>query len=241
MDLDNKVAIITGAGRGIGKDISIALAKENCNVVLVSRTEAQLKDAINEIKKSDVKSKAIYIAADLSLKQDIDKVVQKTLEHFGNIDILINNAAFLSSSSFFDLSEEIWDKTLDINLKSVFLLSQKVMEIMVKNKTGYIINISSTAALQVPPTIAVYGISKKALIGLSEVLYEIGKESNVKVSTIFPGMTDTEMLRSFNPPVEHSKWMLPADITDCVLFLLKQSDRVVVKEIIPWASKHDQI
>jgi len=241
MDLENKSVVITGAGRGIGKDISIALAKEKCNVVIVSRTETQLQDVINEIKKNDKKSPAFYIVADLSKKPDIDMVIQKTLSTFGKIDILINNAAFLSSGSFFDISEEIWDKTMDINLKSVFLLSQRAIEIMIKNKMGYIINISSTAALQVPPGIAAYGISKVALNGLSEVLYEIGKANNVKVSTIFPGMTDTEMLRSFNPPVERSKWMHPEDITNCILFLLKQSGRVVVKEVVPWASKHDQI
>ena len=187
MDLENKAAIITGAGRGIGKDISIALAKEKCNVVIVSRTETQLQDVINEIKKNDKKSPAFYIVADLSKKQDIDMVIQKTLSTFGKIDILINNAAFLSSGSFFDISEEIWDKTMDINLKSVFLLSQKAIEIMIKNKMGYIINISSTAALQVPPGIAGLTFSLGSDISLWRSTLFIRKRSPFfTVNSLFP-------------------------------------------------------
>ena len=112
---------------------------------------------------------------------------------------------------------------------------------MKEKRSSYIINISSTAALYVPATLTTYGASKKAMIGMNEALYETAKEYGVKVSIIYPGMIDTEMLRGFNPPVEASKWMQPEDMMDCVLFLLKQSERMVVKEITPWAAKHDQI
>ena len=112
---------------------------------------------------------------------------------------------------------------------------------MEKQKSGYIINISSTAALCVPPGIAAYGISKLGMSGLTQALYETAKKSKVKVSIIYPGMTDTQMLRGFNPPVDPEKWMLPEDISDCVVFLLKLSDRVIIKELTPWAVKHDQI
>ncbi len=112
---------------------------------------------------------------------------------------------------------------------------------MVKRKSGYIINISSTAALEVPPGIAAYGISKLAMVGLTQAMYEVGKDFGVKVSAIYPGMTDTEMLRGFSPPVDPEKWMRPEDISDCVIFLLKQSDRMVIKDIIPWARRHDKI
>lgn len=104
-----------------------------------------------------------------------------------------------------------------------------------------VINISSTAALQVPGALTSYGTSKVGLIGLSQALYETAKEYGVKVSVIYPGMTDTEMLRDFNPPVDPNRWMLPEDIVGCILFLLKQSDRVVVRDIVPWAARHDKI
>jgi NAD(P)-dependent dehydrogenase (short-subunit alcohol dehydrogenase family) len=154
---------------------------------------------------------------------------------------LINNAAVLFASDILEVSGEEWDKTMDINLRSAFFLSQKVLKIMIEQKSGYIINISSTAALEVPPGIAAYGISKLAMTGMTQAMYEAGKEYGVKVSAIYPGMTDTEMLRGFDPPVAPDKWMKPEDISDCILFLLKQSDRMVVKDIIPWARRHDKI
>ena len=239
MDLKDKVAIITGSGRGIGKDVGLALAKDGCKVVLVSRTAGELEKTKREI--IDSGGNAISIVADLSKKEDIEKIVHKTLTEYGRIEILINNAAVLISCPFNEITEELWDTMINTNLKGTFFLSQKVLEIMKNQKSGYIINVSSTAALYVPPPIAVYGISKLGLVGLSQAMYEIGKEYDVKVSTIYPGMTDTKMLRDLNIAVDQKKWMAPEDITGCILFLLKQSSRIVIKELIPWASKHDQI
>ena len=239
MELNKKTAIITGSGRGIGKDIALTLAEEGCNVVITSRTKDQL-DMVSERLK-ELNADFLSLPLDLSKKEDIDVLVDTTLKEFKSVDILINNASVLFAGPFLELSEEEWDKTFDVNLKAVFLLSQKALKLMCENKSGYIINISSTAAIEVPPVIAAYGISKLAVSGLSQVLYETGKEHGVKVSTIYPGMTDTEMLRSFNPPVDSKKWMMPEDITGCVMFLLKQSERVVIKDMVPWAAKHDQI
>jgi short-subunit dehydrogenase len=112
---------------------------------------------------------------------------------------------------------------------------------MREKRSGYIINISSTAAIQVPGTLTTYGTSKKALVGLSEALYEAAKEYGVKVSIIYPGMTDTEMLRGFNPPVPPDRWMKTDDLVGCVLFLLEQSERVVIRDLVPWAARHDKI
>lgn len=239
MNLKNKIAIITGSGRGIGRNVGLALAKEGCKVVLVSRTVGELEKTKKEI--IDSGGNAIFIVADLTKKEDIEKIIQRTLTEYRRIDILINNAAVLFSSPFHEITEEQWDTTMDTNLKAVFFLSQKVLEIMKNQKSGYIINVSSTAALCVPPSNAVYGISKLGLVGLSQAMYEIGKEYGVKVSTIYPGMTGTKMLRDFNPPVDPENWMLPEDITSCVLFLLKQSERVVVKDMVPWAARYDKI
>jgi len=239
MDLNKKTAIITGSGRGIGKDIALTLAKEGCNIVITSRTKDQLDKVAAQLEKNS--AGFLSLALDMAKKEDIDILVDETLKKFKSIDILINNASVLYSEPFLESSDEVWDKTFNVNLKSVFLLSRKVLKLMCERKSGYIINISSTAALGVPPVIAAYGISKLAVSGLSQVLYETGKEFGVKVSTVYPGMTDTEMLRGFNPPVESKKWMMPEDITGCVTFLLKQSERVVIKDIIPWAARHDQI
>lgn len=239
MKLDGKVAIVTGAGRGIGKNISLSLAEEGCRLVLISRTRSQLEKVKQEIVQKG--GEAIIVATDISKKRNINMIIDETLKNYKTIDILINNAAVLYSSDFLDITEDEWDITMGVNLKAAFLLSQGVMKIIIKQGSGYIINISSTAALEVPPGIAAYGISKLGIVGLSQAMYEEGKKFGVKVSVIYPGMTDTEMLRGFNPPVSPDKWMFPSDISGCVLFLLKQSDRVIVKEIVPWARRYDKI
>ncbi len=239
MELRGKTAVVTGAGRGIGKDISLRLAEQGCNLAIVSRTEKQLKKVKEEIER--INSKAIIFPLDISENGSISRIIEETQVHFNSIDILINNAAVLYPSDFVDITEEQWDKTMDINLRSTFPLSQKILKIMISRESGYIINISSTAALEVPPGIAAYGISKLAMVGLTQAMYEAGKDFGVKVSAVYPGMTDTEMLRGFSPPVDPEKWMKPEDISDCVIFLLKQSSRMVIKDIIPWARRHDKI
>lgn len=130
---------------------------------------------------------------------------------------------------------------MSVNLKAVFLLSQAALRVMKDGGLGYIINISSTAALEVPARASAYGISKLGVKGLTQALYETGKECGVKVSVIYPGMTDTKLLRDINLPVDTGCWMLPEDIAGCVLFLLKQSDRIVIRELIAWAARHDKI
>jgi NAD(P)-dependent dehydrogenase (short-subunit alcohol dehydrogenase family) len=239
MELQDKVAIITGAGRGIGKHTAIELAAHGCSVLLVSRTATQLQKTVEEI--VSYGGKAVSFPADLSKPNSVKHVFGAAHDHFGGIDILINNAAILIPSDLEDVTEEQWDQVMNVNLKAPFFLCQKALDAMKNRGGGYIINVSSTAALTVPPNNAIYGISKKALIGLSEAFYEKAKDYNVKVSTIYPGMTDTEMLRSFNPPVPPEKWMKTEDIVGCIMFLLMQSGRVVVKDIVPWSSKHDQI
>jgi 3-oxoacyl-[acyl-carrier protein] reductase len=239
MDLANKVAIITGAGRGIGREVALSLAAEGVRVVLVSRTASQLDQVADQINSSG--GAALALPIDLGSPGSTEKIIEKTLDAYKGIDLLINNAAVLFATDYTDVTEEEWDLVMNINLKAPFFLSQKTLPEMKKRGGGYIINISSTAALTVPPGIATYGISKKAVIGLSEALYEKAKEYNVKVSVIYPGMTDTEMLRGFNPPVSSDKWMKTEDIVGCIMFLLKQSERVVVKEVTPWSTGHDKI
>lgn len=239
MELKDKTAIVTGAGRGIGRQTAVILAREGCNVVLAARTASQLEAAVEEIESAGGKAAACPV--DLAKTGAADKIVDTAVNAFGSVDILINNAGVLFATSYVDVKEDEFDLVMSVNVKAPFFLSQKVLPLMKKRGEGYIINISSTAALTVPPGISTYGISKKAVIGMSEALYEAAKDYNVKVSTIYPGMTDTEMLRGFNPPVAPEKWMKTEDIVGCMVFLLKQSGRVVVKDIVPWSTGYDQI
>lgn len=234
-----KTAIVTGAGRGIGKQIALDLSKKGCNVVLVSRTAEQIEQTAAEVRQYDVKARAY--ATDLSEPKNVHELIGNTLKEFGKIDYLINNAAIIIPKPFTEQTIDEFDKTMAINLRSMFVIGQEVLKVMIEQKEGYIINISSTAAIVVPPTLSAYGISKKGVLGLTEAMYESGKNHNVKVSTILPGVTNTEMVRDLFPGDSEDQWMLPEDISYCVLFLLQQSKRMIVKEITPWAVGHDTI
>jgi 3-oxoacyl-[acyl-carrier protein] reductase len=201
MQLKDGVAIITGAGRGIGRQIAIDLALDGCRVAIISRTSKQLEKVSTEIKKIKKDAEVLVIPVDISESKNIDLAVESVMDRFGKIDILINNAAVLYKADIFKTDESIWDSTIDINLKALFFLSQSVLKTMKRKKSGYIINISSTAAIDVPVGIMAYGTSKAAVVGISQALYKEAKEYGVKVSTIYPGMTDTEMLRAAKVPV----------------------------------------
>ena len=162
MDLTGKVAIVTGAGRGIGRAISIGLANNGCKVILAARTESQLKEVEKEISSNG--GQAAGVPIDLSQKGSCRLLVESALDHYGSLDVLINNAAVFFATGYLEITEEEWDRVMDINLKAPFLLSQAALKVMKKNRSGYIINISSTAALQVPVSLTTYGTSQKGLI-----------------------------------------------------------------------------
>ena len=233
MDLKNKNAIITGASRGIGKAIALALAAEGCNVALVSRSETELKEVCAEAKTFGVQALAIVL--DMEDMSNLKQVVEKTLSAFTMIDVLINNAGYCVPAEFLDVSEELYDKHFFINLKAPFFLTQYVLNSMKENGEGHIINISSAAALEIPSFHSAYGASKLGLAGFSKALYQTCKEFNIKVSVVYPHFTDTQMLRDIGPPVAPDNWMSTDDIAGTILFLLKSSTKMVIKDIIPIA------
>jgi 3-oxoacyl-[acyl-carrier protein] reductase len=239
MILKNKVAIITGASRGIGKGIALALAKEGCNIVACARNEEQLLKLKEEVEAFGIQCEIVQ--SDIRVINNIKYVIEIVIRKFGKVDILINNAGVIIKDGIFGVTEKDWDLTMDTNLKAQFFLSQCALKEMKKNKEGHIINISSTVALGAKPEVTSYSVSKYAIVGLSEALYQEAKKYLVKVSTIYPGVTDTEMLRSQDMPCDSDQWMLPEDIAECVVFLLKTSSRMVVKDIVPWATGYDQI
>lgn len=239
MELKGKIAVVTGAGRGIGRCIAERLAAEGCRVALVSRTQNQLNEVAAYIRSKG--GEAIPIAADLGLVSETRRIMETVRNEYGSTHILINNAAILKPTPFMEIEEEEWDSTYAVNVKAPLFLGQEALRTMSTNGGGYIINIASTAALDVPAGLASYGSSKMALTAMSQAMYQEGKKHGVKVSVIHPGMTDTQMLRSFDPPVDSKKWMKPDDISDLVIYLLTQPKRIVIREITPWAAGHDQI
>lgn len=239
--LHDKVALVTGGGRGIGRAIVLALAAEGCHVALTGRNTAALEEVAAAARKSG--GRAEPVALDLERPENAAAIADHAGRTLGPVDFLVNNAAILEPGGVLETTLESWDRTMSVNLRSAFLLSQRLLPGMIARKSGYIVNICSTVAHGVKPEVTAYGISKRAMIGLSEALYATGRPHGVRVSTVYPGVTDTPMLReraggSVGTP---DQWMQPEDIASCVLFLLRQPPRMIVRELTPWAVSFDRI
>ena len=239
MNLSGKTAIVTGAGRGIGEAISLALAKEGCNIVACARNRQNLNAIASKVEA--LGARCTIVSVDLREISSIEQILLAA-EKFASVDILINNAGVIRNDGIAGVTQAAWDETMDVNLKAPFFLAQAVFERMKERaQGGYIIQISSTVALGAKPGVTSYSISKYGAMGMAEALYQEAKQFGIKVSTIYPGVTDTEMLRGQNMPCGPEQWMLPEDIADCVLFLLRTSGRMIVKDIVPWSTGYDQI
>lgn len=232
MELDNQVAIVTGGGRGIGRQTAIDLAKEGCKVVIASRSIEELEETAATIGR--LGGEAFAYAGDLARPEVAEGLMQAAIERFGSPSVVINNAGILHITPFDQVTLEEWDRVMDINLRSVFILSRLALKEMMKHRRGYIINISSTAALDVSAVHTSYGSSKAGVAGLTQSLRAAAAPYGIKVSSVYPGITDTRMVREFHAHERgDAVWMEPRDIADCILFLLKTGDRCLVKDIIP--------
>jgi len=194
-DLKGKIAIITGARRGMGKSHALTLAKAGAKVVVSDISLEDCEKVVEEIQK--MKGEALAIKCDVGKKAEVDEMVKKTVERFGKIDILVNNAGICQFKPFLELTEQDWDKTLNINLKGYFLCAQAAAKEMLKQKSGAIINIASIAMGQVGvgfPTLAHYTASKGGIVGMTETLALELAPYNIRVNTISPGAIETPMV-----------------------------------------------
>ena len=194
MLLRDKTAIITGSARGIGKAIAEYFSREGSDLVM---SDIDLNEVIKSAGEISLNTgrKCIPVKADVSIKEDIESMVLKTVEEFGKIDILVNNAGILLTRLVVETTEEQWDKVIDTDLKGVFLCSQAVAREMIKNNSGKIITISSCAAKTAVSHHGAYSAAKAGVLGFNRVLaLELG-EYGINCNAILPGATDTEMTR----------------------------------------------
>ena len=192
--LANKVAIVTGAGRGMGRAISVHFAQEGADIAAVEVNPDTLREVEEEVREQG--RRCLGIQADVAKLADIDRAVKRTLEAFGKIDILVNNAGVTKALGIFDITEADWDWMHGVNLKGLFFCLQTVAREMARRKAGKIINIASIAGKGYPGTSnAAYAASKGGVIALTRVAAQLLGPDNINVNAICPGATQTEMSR----------------------------------------------
>ena len=238
--LEGKVAIVTGAGRGIGRSIALALAQNGSWVSLAARTGSELKAVRGEIEGSG--GQAAIFPADISREEDVVSLVRGTLDRYGRLDILINNAAIGIFGPLAQTTTESWDQVMAINARGPFMLCREAIPYLKDQDTSTIINITSVVGVKGYVNQAAYTASKHAVMGMTKVLAKEVQEDGIRVHAVCPGGVDTEMVGDARPDLERSVLMQPEEIADIILFLLTRKGNGVIDEIhvrrqasTPWA------
>jgi len=227
--LKNKVALITGAGKGIGKAIALALAAEGVHVGLIARSEIPLADTAAEIRRQN--AKAAYAMADTSDRKSLEAAVQSITNELGPIDILINNAGTGKFGKFLELEVEEWEQQVKVNLFGVYYTTRAVLPQMIEKQSGDIINISSTAGKNGSAVTSAYSASKFGVFGLSESLMQEVRKQNIRVTTLAPSTIVTDLAYSANLVTgDPERVMHPDDFAELVIAHLKLNRRMLVKE-----------
>jgi 3-oxoacyl-[acyl-carrier protein] reductase len=216
-NLEGKVAIVTGAGRGVGKAISVSLAKAGCRVVLASRTRDQVEAVQKEILSQG--GDALAIPTDLTMDEDIQRLVEESQAKWGAVDILINNAGWGKRAPVVGALLSDWDQTFRLNLRAPMVLAKALLPNMIAKREGAVINIGSVSGKTGEANGAAYSASKFGLIGFTQSLYEEVREHSIKVAVILPGFVDTPLIPP-NRQLDRSKMIQADDIAQTVLFVL---------------------
>lgn len=236
MKLKEKIAIVTGSTKGIGKAIAFELAKEGANVVINGRNSSEAEQVASQIN-DKMEVRTLALRADVTIAQEVEMLIKNTVERFGRIDILINNAGIFEVCPFLQISEGTWDKIIDINLKGTFLCSKLTLPIMVKQKSGVIINISSMAAKTggILP-VAHYAASKAGIIALTKALAREFAPYSIRVNAVAPGVIKTKMAES---QAEEKRKTIPLgdlgqpeDVAKAVSFLVSNDACYITGEVI---------
>ncbi len=233
--LKGKVALITGAGKGIGRSTAIELAKEGVNIGLIARTEADLKAVASELEAFDVQ--VAYATADVSSMEEVNAAVEHLHTKLGATDILINNAGIGKFGSFLELDPAEWKQIIEVNLMGVYYVTRAVLPQLIEKNGGDIINISSTAGQKGAPVTSAYSASKFGVLGLTESLALEVRKHNIRVTALTPSTVATELaykenLTDGNP----DKVMQPEDLAEIMVAQLKLHPRIFIKSAGMWST-----
>lgn len=227
--LQGKVAVVTGAARGIGKAVAIALAKEGVNVGVIARSEDALQQVVKEMEGYGVK--AAYAVADVSNLQQVQAAAAKLKQELGLTDILINNAGVGKFEKLVDMDPAEFKEIMDINVLGTFYVSYTIVPQLIEKNAGDVINISSTNGLNGAATSSAYSASKFGVIGLTESLAAEVRRNNIRVTALAPSTIATDLADAMNlvPADKKEQYMHPEDIAEYIVAQLKLNQRMYIK------------
>lgn len=227
--LKNQIGIVTGASRGIGKEIANKLCEQGMKITIVGSSEEVYQTA------EELKSKGyevLPVQADISNEEQVNNVIRKTMEHFGQVDIMVNNAGVGAFKKVEETSLEEWKNMFDVNVQGVFLCSKAVLPHMKERKTGTIITISSDVGRYTIPNGATYTATKYAVQGFSGSLAQEVREYGIRVGTINPGMVDTYFAGSKQGSEDKKDWLKVDDIANAVVYMASAPKHMLIDEIV---------
>ena len=238
MRLKDKTAIITGGGSGIGLATARAFCKEGAKVILFGRRKEKLISAADELGDS-----VLIVQGDMTHNDDLDQLINKTLNNFKGIDILVNSAGLFNGAPLHEISDSQWDGMMDINIRSVFQLTRRVLPTMIAQKNGSIVHISSIAGLIALPGVAAYNVSKGALNQFSRSIAVEYGSYGIRSNSICPGLIETDMtadlmkdaslMQEWSKEYPIGRFGKPEDVASACLFLASDESSFITGTVLP--------
>lgn len=228
--LAGQAAVVTGAGRGIGRAIARRLAAEGAVVALAARTGAQVEATARSIEAAG--GRAVALTADVSREEDCERLIAAAVGALGRLDVLVNNAGTARFRPFWELTLDDYEAILGANLRGVFLCSRAAVRAMIPARRGTIVNIASTSGKKPYPRQSLYCASKAAVIAFSRCMALDAREHGIRVHAVCPGAVDTPLANEIHPERDRDGWLRPEDVAEAVVYLLRTPPNVVTDELV---------